>query len=180
MDKPILYMTIGLPASGKSTYFSKLNDLETVCGDTIRREFFGDEGIQLSEGFLTARGYDLSSLTRQQKEKLCNKLVWDEAKERALRFLKEGRNVAYDGIHLRREIRKNVIASFSPYALIHGLYFVTPLELCIARDRKRKRTIGEARICELSRFMETPSLEEGFDRLETIDQNGQRVSLKTR
>ena len=180
MDKPVLYLAIGLPASGKSTYLSKLKDVNIVCGDTIRKEFFGDESIQLSEEFLIARGYDLSSMSQSQKTFLCNKLVWGEAKERALKFLREGKNVAYDGTHLIWKDRKRVIEDFSPYASIHGLYFVTPLEVCIARDSKRKRTLGEARICEMNGCLEPPSLEEGFDCLETIDQKGQRVSLETR
>ena len=76
MDKPVLYLAIGLPASGKSTYLSKLKDVNIVCGDMIRKEFFGDESIQLSEEFLIARGYDLSSMSQSQKTFLCNKLVW--------------------------------------------------------------------------------------------------------
>ena len=180
MGKPVLYLAIGLPGSGKSTYFSKIPDLHVVCGDDIRAEFFGDPAIQVSDDYLTTHGYDVSSMDWSEKQKLCNRFVWNEARKRALNLLKEGINIGYDGIHLTRKTRNRVIKDFSSYALIHGLYFDIPLEVSIARDRSRTRQLGEAVIRRLSSSLEIPALEEGFDCIETIDESGQRVSLLTR
>ncbi|MBR3363943.1 MAG: AAA family ATPase, partial [Solobacterium sp.] len=45
-EKPILYMPIGLPASGKSTFLKKLKNTVILSGDTLRGELFGDERLQ--------------------------------------------------------------------------------------------------------------------------------------
>ncbi len=180
MQKPVLFLTIGLPGSGKSTYFSKKPNLNIVCADSIRGEFFGDEGIQFSDDFLSSKGYDPSSLSYAEKFRICNTLVWNEAKARAVKLLKEGKNVGYDGTQLKRRDRIDNITFFSPYALIHGIYFRIPVEVCIERDRKRKRQLGEKLIRELFGHFEIPSFEEGFDFLETIDENSQRISLMKR
>ena len=41
-----LYVMVGLPGSGKSTFAAAHPEMPVVCLDTIRGELYGDESIQ--------------------------------------------------------------------------------------------------------------------------------------
>ena len=51
MNKPVLYVMMGLPASGKSTFAKQLKDTlmsntVIISSDSIRKEWYGSESIQ--------------------------------------------------------------------------------------------------------------------------------------
>ena len=181
MSKPVLYYPIGLPGCGKTTYLSKLDNLSIVCADLIREELFGHIDTQYSDEYLESMGYPVSSMSVRDKIFTCNEIVWNEVNRRLLDLGKEGRDAANDGTHLEEKYRRNVLEKFSPLFTVHALYFDVPLETSIERDRLRQNhNVGEKKIRDMNRKFDLPRIEEGFDVLETLDLDGNRLALLRR
>ena len=179
-EKPILYMPIGLPASGKSTFLKKLKNTVILSGDTLRGELFGDERLQYTNAFLIEHGYDAENMTHREKEIAGQTLVWNMLKDRAIQLLKEGKNVAYDGVNNVPKYRALIILPVIGIAVIHALVFNTDIETCIIRDRLRSRTAGEETIRRIAKYMIAPAFSEGFDIIDIFDKNGELVSRRTK
>lgn len=179
-EKPILYMPIGLPASGKSTFMKKLENTVILSGDTLRGELFGDESLQYTDAFLIEHGYDAENMTHREKEIAGQTLVWNMLKDRAIQLLKEGKNVAYDGVNNVPKYRALILVPASGIAVLHALVFNTDIETCIARDRMRARHAGEKTIRHVAKYMTAPDFSEGFDIIDTINKNGELVSHRTK
>lgn len=175
MNKPTLYLPIGFPASGKSTYFSTLPHLTVISTDELRRELFGDAGVQYTDAFLQEHGYDPSSMEEKEKIWTGRKLIWAMLDEHVLKLLKDGRDVAYDGTNLSESFRIQRINRFKPYAIIHGLYFNVPLHICKQRNQMRDRVVTDDAYITLQADFVVPSLSEGFDILDEINEANQIV-----
>ena len=178
MTKPVLYIPIGLPGAGKTSYFKKVEGETAVSSDGIRKEFFGDEGRQFDDAFLASRGFPVETMSDNEKRLKCNIIVFQEVDERIDALLRDGKDAVYDGTNLEKKYRDLSISRFSPLATIYGVYFNVPIDLCIERDQKRtSHTVGEARIREMAKTLDCPEMAEGFDILETIDGFGTRLSI---
>ena len=181
MHKPVLYIAIGLPASGKSTYFSRIKTFPIVSSDRIRAELFGNEDMQYSDNYLSSHGLPAHLMSLKEKIDHSNRVIHSEMLERALKYLKEGMDTVYDGTNLMKKNRARLIRIFSPLCFIHGIYFRTSIEVCIQRDRERtSHTVGESGIRRMAAEFDLPEISEGFDVLETLDENGIRLSVQYR
>ena len=49
-----------------------------------------------------------------------------------------------------------------------ALYFDTPIEVCLERNRRRARRVPEDAIVEMAAKMTPPTVEEGFGRVEIV------------
>lgn len=150
-----LILLIGLPGSGKSTQAEKLI-AETpgsllISTDRIRGQLFGDEAIQ---------GPWL--------------LVWRELErqlQQAARAIAQGQATLaiFDATNAARRQRKEAIALCRETGFTHitGLWFDTPIWLCLSRNRRRQRRVPEEVIFRMSRQLRDapPALVDGFDRL---------------
>lgn len=148
-----LILLIGLPGSGKSSLAQQLlvEDLrrQLISSDAIRRQIFGDEAIQ---------GAWL--------------LIWREV-ERQLQqaVIQIARGVAsaaiYDATNAQRRHRREVItlARATGFTKITGLWLDTPVWLCLARNKKRTRSVPDDVIFRMHRQLRDapPSLLEGLD-----------------
>lgn len=76
----------------------KLENTVILSGDTLRGELFGDESLQYTDASLRELGYDPENMTHREKEVAGQKLIWETLLDKALQLLKEGKNVAYDGV----------------------------------------------------------------------------------
>lgn len=179
-ERPVLYMPIGLPASGKSTFLSRLEGVEIIGGDRLRGELFGNENIQYTEEFLKENGIDAEGMTQREKENAASRLIWDICRRKALQLLREGRSVAYDGVNNTKHIRSLIMRHALHIASVHAAYFTADAETCIARDLRRERTAGEAAIRRFAEHMSAPSFDEGFDVIDTYDENGVLISHRTK
>jgi len=181
MSKPVLYYPIGLPGCGKTTYLSKLDNLSVISADAIREELFGHIDAQYSDAFLLSTGCPVSSMSVRDKQIKCNKIVWNEVNRRLLKLGAEGKNAANDGTHLEEKYRREALQMFSPVFFIHAVYFSVPLETCIRRDKARlNHRVGEIIIRKMNAGFDFPRIEEGFDVLETVDLQGNTLSLVRR
>ena len=179
MKKPILYVTIGLPASGKSTFLRRLNAVSVYSADAVRGEWFGDEGLQYTDAFIRKQGADPAKLNDRQKARIANPLVWKEVYRRAEQVLAEGKDCALDGINASKWVRKTIIDRFGQRARICGIWFRTEFERCIERDASRSRSVGEPDLRRIAENFEEPRIEEGFDALEERDETGTLLCRET-
>ena len=138
-----IVITVGLPGSGKSTYL-KRRGLNAISSDEVRR-LIADEPADQS---IHARVFaTIRYLIRQR--------------------LTVGRPVTYvDATHLTRWERRPYIRLARRYGVtIDALFFDTPVEICIERNKRRERVVPEEAIRRMVLVMQAPVVEEGFDRI---------------
>ena len=144
-----IYVLVGLPASGKSTYAREVLSKEAIIysSDAIRKELFGNEACQAN-----------------------HKLVFSTLYTRAKQSLADGKNIVIDATSINKFERERVLSNFKDVnAYRVAIYFDTPVELCYQRDEKRSRTVGREVIDKYVERFEYPSMEEGFDEIMIIN-----------
>ncbi len=146
----------------------------------MRRELFGDENIQYTDSFLTDHGIDITGMDDKTKELTAHPIVWHMVDRKALELVEAGHDTAYDGVNNSKRIRRLIIDLIRDKAVIRAAYFTADIETCIARDLKRERPAGEAVIRRIAGNMEEPEFSEGFDIIDTYDENGEVVSHRTK
>ncbi|MBF2006188.1 MAG: AAA family ATPase [Chlorogloeopsis fritschii C42_A2020_084] len=145
-----LILLIGLPGSGKSTLANQLlaecPRWQLVSTDAIRGQLFGDEAIQ---------GAWL--------------LIWREIRRQFQAAIAANVTVIYDATNAQRRQRREIIALARDigFTQIVGVWVETPIWLCLARNKRRKRQVPEDVIFRMYRQLRDapPSLLEGLDSL---------------
>lgn len=144
-----LTLLVGLPASGKSTYARErlANDSTIILSsDELRKELLGDENCQEN-----------------------NEFVFKTLYKRAKEHLQNGKNVVIDATNINLKARRSALLQFEKMPIRReAIVFATPFELCIERDSKRARTVGEAVIKKFLYRFEIPMKYEGFDEIKII------------
>ena len=143
---PRIILTVGLPASGKSTWLAR-QGLVALSSDALRRLLLDDEDDQT------------------QNRGIFFVLRWLLRKRIELR-----RPASYvDATHLSPWER-------SPYihlGQLHGcdveaLWFDEPLETCLKRNRNRTRVVPEEVMHRMAERFQPPTLGEGFSRIHIV------------
>ena len=144
----VLYILIGIPASGKSTWASKIPKIQTVSSDSIREELYGDASIQ-GDG--------------QKVFQLVHKRIFEN--------LANGLDTAYDAMNISRKYRiaflKEVRAKY-PNVHIRGIIFATPFEQCLKGNAERERHVPIEVMVRAYKGFNMPSIQEGFDSIDYI------------
>ena len=146
-----LYLLVGLPGSGKSTYAttlsSKLKNSTLRSNDNLRTELLGD--IENQEH-------------NAEIGDLCQSLV--------IADLYAGKDVIFDATNLYRKHRKEFLQKLS---LIQCkkicIYLKAPVETCWTRTIKRGREVPYDTILRMHDRMRVPSEDEGWDSIEVIE-----------
>jgi predicted kinase len=144
--KPQIILAMGLPGSGKSTYFHK-RGIQPLSSDTLREWLLDDETDQSAQYrvFLTLR----------------------HLLELRLRL---GRMVSYiDATNLTPKERKPYFQIAERYGCeVRAVYFDTPIEICKRRNRGRQRRVPDDVIDRMARKLRPPTLEEGFSKITVV------------
>ena len=161
---PIVYMLIGLPGSGKSTYAKKLakeKNAVIISTDKIREEVFGDEAIQENEQ------YDSSH-------------IFSIVDNRVKLAMLDGKNIIFDATNINRKRRKVFLENISKsrfmalrntnyeYSYI-AVVIATPYEKCLQNNLMRKRVVPEEVIKRMMTNFEVPIYNEGWDKIEVVN-----------
>lgn len=147
MNKPYLFVLIGLPGCGKSTIakeISNLTDAEVFSSDSIRKELFGSEAMQYSNDYLKEKGF--TALSDNQKRNICNNAVFAELNNRIRNCLSSGSNAVYDATNLTH---RNDLHSRFPNAEIVLVCIDVALETALVRNQIRDRHVPENVIRDL-------------------------------
>lgn len=144
-----LYMTVGLPASSKSTWAeSKQKELDFIIHsyDKIREELYDDIND-------TKHNVD----------------VFQELHKRIKADLNVNKNVCYDATSLSSKRR---IAFLKELKHINCkkvcVLFCTPYELCIKRNSERDRVVPEHVMQKMYKNFQIPFMEEGWDEIRLL------------
>lgn len=145
----ILYVTIGLPASGKSTYYKKNFSLEQVTyisSDAIRKELYGTEKCQDNPS-----------------------KVFSLMRERTIAALKDGKDVYYDATNVSRKRRIEFLNNkeFKNVKKV-ALFFAVPFNTCCNYNSLRERVVPKEVIERMYKHFNVPQLKEGFDSISII------------
>ena len=131
-----LVMFVGIPASGKSTQSAKYRQqgYRILSSEEIREDLIN--------------GANLESLPEKEKAQLHSR-VFEIIRKEAVAALKRGQSVVMDATNLSRKRRMSFLVNFKRFPCTKKcVLFVTPVEIC--KERNRKRT-GNACVPENSR-----------------------------
>ena len=143
-----IYIAVGLPGSGKSTYaknFIKDKNIEYLSSDELRAVYGKDETDQ--------------SVTS---------IVFGHIKRKVDEFLKDGKNVLVDATSVNRRERSDYINTAKKYgAKVIALVFKMDRQGLIDRNKKRGeqggRVVPDWVIDKMLSKYEEPSTSEGID-----------------
>jgi predicted kinase len=143
-----LYIVVGLPGSGKSTYatnFIKDKDIEYLSSDELRAKFGSGETDQT-----------------------CTNQVFGHIKRKVDEFLKDGKNVLVDATNVNRKERSDYINTTKKYGTkIVAIVFKMDRQGLIDRNKKRGeqggRVVPTFVIDKMLAKYEEPSYSEGID-----------------
>ena len=146
-------IAIGLPGAGKSTYFAR-KGIVPLSSDLIRELLYDDAADQRHPEFVFATLHDLLR-----------------------RRLAAGAQRTYiDATNLTRYFRRSFLQIARKFGCAaEALYFNIPLEVCLERNRRRKRVplgqvcgtrvVPEEVVRRMAGRLEPPTKEEGFSRI---------------
>lgn len=144
--KGVVILAIGLPGSGKTTWF-KRRGVTPLSSDLLRSILFDDISEQRWQGLV------FSTLRSLLRARLIAKMPWNYV---------DASNLAP---HERRQWIK--MAKGFGYE-VHAVFFDVPLEVCLERNRKRERQVKEDVVRRMAAKLKPPSFEEGFSKITVV------------
>jgi predicted kinase len=144
--KGIVVLAIGLPGSGKTSWFKRHN-LTPLSSDMVRSLLFDDVREQRFQDLV------FSNLRSMLKARLIAK--------RPMNYV--------DATNLTPQERQHWIKLAKDYAYeVHAVFFDVPLEVCIDRHQRRDRVVPEDVMRRMAAKLKPPSFDEGFAKITVV------------
>jgi len=151
--KGIVVLAIGLPGSGKSSWFKRHNVIP-LSSDMVRSLLFDDVREQRFQDLV------FSNLRSMLKARLIAK--------RPMNYV--------DATNLTPQERQHWIKLAKDYNYeVHAVFFDVPLEVCVERHQRRDRVVPEDMMRKMAAKLKPPSFDEGFAKITVV-----RVKKKAR
>ncbi len=145
-SKGVVVLAIGLPGSGKSSWF-KRHDIRPLSSDLLRELLFDDAEEQRFQDLV------FSNLRSMLKARLIAR--------RPLSYV--------DATNLTPHDRHSWIKLAKDYGYdVQGLFFDVPLEVCLERHARRGRVVPEDIMRRMAAKLKPPTFEEGFSKLTVV------------
>lgn len=144
-------LAIGLPGSGKTTWY-KRRGVTPLSSDMLRTILFDDITDQRYSGLV------FSTLRSLLRARLIAKMPWNYV---------DATNLS---AHERRQWIK-MAKSFGYEA--QAVYFDVPLAVCMERNSKRERRVADDVMQKMAERLRPPSFKEGFSKITVVRVKGQ-------
>jgi len=144
--KGFVVLTIGLPGSGKTTWF-KRRGVTPLSSDLLRTILFDDITEQRYQGLV------FSTLRSLLRARLIARMPWNYV---------DATNLSP---HERRQWIKMAV-SFG-YE-VQAVFFDVPLEVCLERNAKRDRPVSDEVMQKMSERLKAPAFDEGFSKITVV------------
>ena len=144
--KGYVVLAIGLPGSGKTTWFRR-RGVTPLSSDLLRNILFDDVEEQRYQGLV------FSTLRSLLRARLIAKMPWNYV---------DATNLS---VHERRQWIK--MAKSFGYE-VQAVFFDVPLEVCLDRNRQRDRSVSEDVMRKMAEKLKAPLFEEGFAKITVV------------
>ena len=144
--KGAVVLSIGLPGSGKSTWFKRHNILP-LSSDMVRILLFDDVTEQRYQDLV------FSTLRSMLRARLLAKRPWNYV----------------DATNLSPHERRSWVKLAHDFGYeSHAVFFDVPPEVCIERNRRRERNVPEDVMMRMANKLRPPKFEEGFAKITVV------------
>jgi predicted kinase len=145
-SRGVVVLAIGLPGSGKSSWFKRHN-ITPLSSDMLRSLLFDDPAEQ---GF---QDLVFSNLRSMLKARLLAR--------RPLNYV--------DATNLTPHDRHSWIKLAKDYGYeVQAVFFDVPLEVCLERNHRRPRVVSDEVMRQMSAKLKAPSFDEGFAKITVV------------
>jgi predicted kinase len=145
-SKGTVVLAIGLPGSGKSSWFKRHN-ISPLSSDMLRALLFDDPTEQRFQDLI------FSNLRSMLKARLIAR--------RPLNYV--------DATNLTPHERQSWIKLGQDYGYeVQAVFFDVPLEVCLERNHKRERVVADDVMRRMSAKLRPPTFEEGFSKITVV------------
>jgi predicted kinase len=145
-SKGAVVLAIGLPGSGKSTWFKRHNILP-LSSDMVRILLFDDVTEQRYQDLV------FSALRSMLRARLLAKRPWNYV----------------DATNLSPHERRSWVKLAHDFGYeAHAVFFDVPPEVCIERNRRRERNVPEDIMLRMAGKLRPPKFEEGFAKITVV------------
>jgi predicted kinase len=144
--KGFVVLAIGLPGSGKTTWFRR-RGVTPLSSDLLRNILFDDVEEQRYQGLV------FSTLRSLLRARLIAKMP--------LNYV--------DATNLSSHERSQWIKMAKSFGYeVQAVFFDVPLEVCLERNRKRDRSVSEDVMRKMAEKLKPPVFEEGFAKITVV------------
>ena len=143
-------LTIGLPGSGKTTWF-KRRGVTPLSSDLLRSLLFDDIAEQRWQGLV------FSTLRSLLRARLIAKMPWNYV----------------DATNLSPHERRQWIKMAKSFGYdVQAVFFDVPLEICMERNKRRERTVSDDIMKKMAERLRPPDFKEGFSKITVVRVKG--------
>ncbi|HEY5382781.1 MAG TPA: AAA family ATPase [Acidobacteriaceae bacterium] len=143
-------LTIGLPGSGKTTWY-KRRGVQPLSSDMLRTILFDDITDQRYQGLV------FSTLRSLLRARLIAKMPWNYV----------------DATNLSPHERRQWIKMAKSFGYeVQAVFFDVPLAVCLERNAKRDRQVSDEAMHKMAERLRPPAFKEGFDKITVVRVKG--------
>jgi predicted kinase len=144
--KGVVVLAIGLPGSGKSSWF-KRHSITPLSSDMLRALLFDDPIEQRFQDLI------FSNLRSMLKARLIAR--------RPMNYV--------DATNLTPNERHSWVKLAKDFGYeVHAVFFDVPVEVCLERNRRRQRVVPEDVMRRMAAKLRPPTFEEGFAKITVV------------
>jgi predicted kinase len=146
----IVVLTIGLPGSGKTTWY-KRRGVTPLSSDLLRTILFDDITDQRYQGLV------FSTLRSLLRARLIAKMPWNYV----------------DATNLSPHERRQWIKMAKSFGYeVQAVFFDVPLAVCMERNARRERQVTDEIMQKMAERLRPPVFKEGFDKITVVRVKG--------